>query len=120
MIDSQGNFVHVAPMAPRSDWDSGFELPWWQNSDDYRIGRLTSSTCHIRIMNMLTQSEDFLEVFRLLKLHTATDCCVLDSLDHTPTITEQHSQKLHTVNIERTMQLYRLICIVWYYQPNRV
>lgn len=50
-------------MEPRSDWNCGFELPWWRNQDDYRIGRLTSSTCLIRIMNMLTESEDFLEVW---------------------------------------------------------
>lgn len=49
-------------MEPRADWDAAFEKPWWQNVDDYCIGRLTTSTCHIRIMNMLTDSEDFLEV----------------------------------------------------------
>ena len=58
----QGKFIHVAPTQPRSDWNCGFELPWWKNPDDYRIGRLTGSTCLIRIMNMLTGAEDFLEV----------------------------------------------------------
>ncbi|KAL0022828.1 hypothetical protein WJX79_005008 [Trebouxia sp. C0005] len=58
----QGKFIHVAPTEPRSDWNCGFELPWWKNADDYRIGRLTGSTCLIRVMNMLTGSEDFLEV----------------------------------------------------------
>ncbi|KAL3155205.1 hypothetical protein ABBQ32_013145 [Trebouxia sp. C0010 RCD-2024] len=58
----QGKFIHVAPTEPRSDWNCGFDLPWWKNADEYRIGRLTSSTCLIRIMNMLTESEDFLEV----------------------------------------------------------
>lgn len=119
MIDSQGNFVHVAPMAPRSDWDSGFELPWWQNSDDYRIGRLTGSTCHIRIMNMLTQSEDFLEVFRLLKLHTATDCRVLDSLDHTSTITEQLSDTVRSCTLS-TLSGHGSCTDSSAHQPNRV
>ena len=58
----QGKFIHVDPTEPRSDWNCGFDLPWWKNADEFRIGRLTSSTWLIRIMNMLTESEDFLEV----------------------------------------------------------
>ena len=73
----QGKFIHVAPMEPRSDWDCGFELPWWKNADEYRIGRLTGSTCLIRVMNMLTGTEDFLEVCCKYKL-IAVSWCILD------------------------------------------
>lgn len=58
----QGKFIHVAPLEPRSDWNCGFEKPWWQDPDEYCIGRLTAGTVLIRIMNMLTGTEDFLEV----------------------------------------------------------
>ena len=62
VCESQGNFIHVAPLEPCSDWDCGFEVPWWKNPDEYCIGKLTAGTVLIRVMNMLTGTEDFLEV----------------------------------------------------------
>ena len=70
----QGKFIHVAPMEPRSDWDCGFEKHWWKDVDAYRIGRLTSATCLIRVMNMLTGSEDFLEVMQSAQVTLCQSC----------------------------------------------
>lgn len=78
----QGKFIHVAPTEPRSDWNCGFDLPWWQNADEYRIGRLTSSTCLIRIMNMLTESEDFLEVGAYVHLRHDTPISAICTSGH--------------------------------------
>jgi len=35
---------------------------WWKNNEEYCIGRLSSKTRRIKIINMLTDHEDIIEV----------------------------------------------------------
>ncbi|XP_069398964.1 cytochrome b5 domain-containing protein 1 isoform X1 [Ovis canadensis] len=57
----RGRFLHVPPQLPRSDWANDFGKPWWQGSR-YEVGRLSSKTRNIRIINTLTSQEHTLEV----------------------------------------------------------
>nr|XP_019836721.1 PREDICTED: cytochrome b5 domain-containing protein 1 isoform X2 [Bos indicus] len=57
----RGRFLHVPPQLPRSDWANDFGTPWWQGSR-YEVGRLSSKTRNIRIINTLTSQEHTLEV----------------------------------------------------------
>lgn len=51
----------MPPQLPRSDWANDFGKPWWQGSR-YEVGRLSSKTRNIRIINTLTSQEHTLEV----------------------------------------------------------
>ncbi|XP_022075054.2 cytochrome b5 domain-containing protein 1 [Acanthochromis polyacanthus] len=57
----RGRFLHVPPTGPRSDWANDFGEPWWKDQS-YQVGRLSSKTRWIRIINMLTSQEQRLEV----------------------------------------------------------
>jgi hypothetical protein len=39
-----------------------FELPWWKNEEEYCIGSLSKRTRKVKIINMLTDHEDVIEV----------------------------------------------------------
>lgn len=53
--------MHIAPVAPRSDWANDFSRPWWKE-ETYCIGILTSKTRRIRLLNSLTLDEQTVEV----------------------------------------------------------
>lgn len=57
-----GRFVHVGPNEPTTDWATDFGTPWWRDAAKYGIGALTAKTRTIRIVNVLTQQEQLLEV----------------------------------------------------------
>ncbi|XP_027481559.2 cytochrome b5 domain-containing protein 1 isoform X3 [Zalophus californianus] len=56
----RGRFLHVPPQLPRSDWANDFGKPWWQGVH-YEVGRLSTKTRNIRIINTLTSQEHALE-----------------------------------------------------------
>lgn len=58
----QGRFVHVPPTGPRADWNNNFGTPWWQDVSQYQVGRLSSKTRWLLIVNTLTGEEHRLEV----------------------------------------------------------
>lgn len=58
-----GRFLHVPPTEPNSDWDpDSFNIPWWVDDARYCIGKLTTKTRFIRIVNTLTKNDDKIEV----------------------------------------------------------
>lgn len=60
-----GRFLHVPPCNANSDVENEvapFDIPWWNNSDKYEIGRLTRKVRKINIMNTLTKEENVIEV----------------------------------------------------------
>ena len=58
-----GRFLHVPPTEPDSGWDQdSFSVPWWADDARYCIGKLTTRTRLIRLLNTLTKHEDKIEV----------------------------------------------------------
>ncbi|XP_059210351.1 cytochrome b5 domain-containing protein 1 [Centropristis striata] len=57
----RGRFVHVPPAGPRSDWVCDGGTPWWRDKR-YQVGRLSSKTRWIRVVNTLTSQETLLQV----------------------------------------------------------
>ena len=55
-----GQFLHVPPNEPRSDW-SAPEIPWWRDETKC-VGNLTKKPRKVKILNLLTQDEHILEV----------------------------------------------------------
>jgi hypothetical protein len=55
----QGRFIHVAPADP-TDWATDYAIPWWKD-EQYMIGKLTTKKRLVRIVNMLTHSEDVIQ-----------------------------------------------------------
>jgi hypothetical protein len=66
-----GRFVHVPPPLPRTDWECD-ETPWWLNKT-FCIGKLSSKTRKIRIVNTLTKDEHIIEVCSEDKLNSIQD-----------------------------------------------
>ncbi|TPX31969.1 hypothetical protein SmJEL517_g04796 [Synchytrium microbalum] len=59
----EGLVPHIPPTFPSSNWNiEEAEMPWWMNDEQYCVGRLSSKTRKIRIVNTLTGDEDVLEV----------------------------------------------------------
>ena len=58
----QGRFLHVPSINPDANFDSSFEIPWWNDKEKYLIGSLTIKTRKIKIMNMLSKQEDIIKV----------------------------------------------------------
>lgn len=59
----EGRFLHIPPPLPSTSFDiQEFDLPWWRDKKRYCIGRLSTRTRMIRIMNILTGVETTLEV----------------------------------------------------------
>jgi hypothetical protein len=52
----EGRFVHVPPPDAR-EWDTSLEKPWWKD-EKFIVGKLTAKKRLIKIMNMLTKTED--------------------------------------------------------------
>jgi hypothetical protein len=57
----QGRFLHIPPAFPTNEWRTDFGLPWWRDPR-FILGRVSSRTRIIRIVNVLTQQEDELRV----------------------------------------------------------
>ncbi|XP_013855432.1 cytochrome b5 domain-containing protein 1 [Austrofundulus limnaeus] len=57
----RGRFLHVPPEGPCSDWDSDIGEPWWRDPL-LEVGRLTTKSRWIRVINTLTSQEQLLEV----------------------------------------------------------
>ena len=55
-----GRFVHVPPPDPR-DKTPALETPWWKDSK-FIIGKLTRQTRMIKVVNMVTRTEDVITV----------------------------------------------------------
>eukprot|EP00052_Salpingoeca_macrocollata_P026688 m.249156 g.249156 ORF g.249156 m.249156 type:complete len:324 (+) comp22621_c0_seq1:3169-4140(+) len=56
-----GRFLHVPPPIPRADWDTSFGTPWWKN-EEFVVGTLTKHARKIKILNMLADDLQPLEV----------------------------------------------------------
>ncbi|XP_031698560.1 cytochrome b5 domain-containing protein 1 [Anarrhichthys ocellatus] len=57
----RGRFLHIPPAGPRSDWTTGVSKPWWRD-ERYQVGRLSTKTRWIRVINTLTSQEQRLQV----------------------------------------------------------
>lgn len=66
----RGRFVHVPPASPCCDWASDINRPWWRD-ERYEVGRLSTKTRWIRVVNTLSSQEQRLEV----SCHTHLTCC---------------------------------------------
>ncbi len=56
-----GLYLNIPPHFPDSNWNYSFTVPWWKNND-LKIGRLTTKTRKIRIINVLSNQDDIIEV----------------------------------------------------------
>ena len=59
-----GNYLNIPPDFPDSSWEYNFDLPWWKDNS-LKIGKLTIKTRKIRIINVLTNQDDIIEVRKL-------------------------------------------------------
>lgn len=58
-----GRYLHIPPKEPHSNWDTkGFETAWWDDVDQFMIGRKTTAVRKIRIVNTLTKHDDIMDV----------------------------------------------------------
>ena len=60
-----GRFLHVPPRDATSDAHTEvqpFDKPWWNDEQNYGIGRLTKKSRKISIINTLNKDEQILEV----------------------------------------------------------
>lgn len=55
----QGRFIHVPPSDP-IEWGATYSLPWWKDSK-YIIGKLTKKSRLLKVVNMLTRTEDVIQ-----------------------------------------------------------
>lgn len=56
-----GLFPHIPPSEPMANWDTSFGIPWWKDKKFF-IGKLSSQVRIIRIKNVLTNTENTVEV----------------------------------------------------------
>jgi hypothetical protein len=54
-----GRFLHVPPGDATTDWNTRISLQWWIDPQ-YVIGRVSTNTLRVRIVNMLSGAEDLL------------------------------------------------------------
>ena len=64
----EGRFIHVPPPDAR-EWDTSFEKPWWQD-ETYMVGKLTAQKRLIKVMNMLTKTENTINVCKEEKIES--------------------------------------------------
>ena len=60
-----GRYLHIPPIEPDSRAQhecAPFEAPWWVDTENFMIGRLTKKVRKIMIVNMLTKDEETIEV----------------------------------------------------------
>lgn len=56
-----GRFLQCGPAEPNAKWETDIDTPWWKNKS-YVLGRLTTQTRRITLLNMLSRQETTLEV----------------------------------------------------------
>ncbi|KRX03683.1 Cytochrome b5-like heme/steroid binding domain [Pseudocohnilembus persalinus] len=56
-----GLYLHVSPTGPSSEFSQSVQTPWWRD-EQYCIGNLTQKPRDIKIINMLTEHEDIIQV----------------------------------------------------------
>lgn len=56
-----GRYIHLPPPLPTTDWDSSCIIEWW-NDTSLRVGRLSSKSIFITIVNTLSDQSDTFEV----------------------------------------------------------
>jgi hypothetical protein len=56
-----GRYLHVPPIDPSGLFDTSFKLPWWKN-EKYYIGELSRRPRKIRLLNMLSKTDDVITV----------------------------------------------------------
>lgn len=56
-----GRYVHIPPPFPTTDWANDFGRPWWKDSS-FSIGKLSTKTRKLLLMNTLTKEKHVLEV----------------------------------------------------------
>ena len=56
-----GRYLHVPPVNPSGLFDDSFKVPWWKD-DKYLIGSLSLRPRKIRLLNMLSKTDDIIEV----------------------------------------------------------
>eukprot|EP00603_Paraphysomonas_imperforata_P009145 CAMPEP_0114413142 /NCGR_PEP_ID=MMETSP0103-20121206/700_1 /TAXON_ID=37642 ORGANISM="Paraphysomonas imperforata, Strain PA2" /NCGR_SAMPLE_ID=MMETSP0103 /ASSEMBLY_ACC=CAM_ASM_000201 /LENGTH=140 /DNA_ID=CAMNT_0001581203 /DNA_START=283 /DNA_END=705 /DNA_ORIENTATION=+ len=54
-----GRFIHCPPEDP-TDWTTDYECAWWKD-EKYIIGKLTQKQRLVKVINMLTHSEDVIQ-----------------------------------------------------------
>lgn len=60
-----GRYLHIPPKNSHSDSAievTKFDVPWWNDTEKYMIGRLTKKVRKVNIMNTLTKDEQQIEV----------------------------------------------------------
>eukprot|EP00753_Platysulcus_tardus_P018646 PLAT6998.1.p1 GENE.PLAT6998.1~~PLAT6998.1.p1 ORF type:complete len:235 (+),score=90.41 PLAT6998.1:26-706(+) len=57
-----GRFIHVPPPEPVSSWRTDFGTPWWRDEETYCIGSLSERTRFVLCVNVMTGTENRLEV----------------------------------------------------------
>jgi hypothetical protein len=62
-----GNFIHMPPPYPTSEWANDFGKPWWKD-EKYLIGILSKKTRYIKIKNALTLQNQIIEVIYLFEI----------------------------------------------------
>ena len=65
MLCPNGRYLHIPPKNAQSDSAievTKFDVPWWNDTEKYMIGRLTKKVRKINIMNTLTKDEQYIEV----------------------------------------------------------
>ena len=56
-----GRYLHVPPLDPSGLFDASFKIPWWKD-EKYYIGELSRKPRKIRLLNMLSKTEDIITV----------------------------------------------------------
>lgn len=56
-----GRYLHVPPIGPSGIFDDSFKVPWWKD-EKYCIGKLSEKSRKIRLLNMLSDIDDIIEV----------------------------------------------------------
>lgn len=56
-----GRYIHVPPQGPEANWATNYGTPWWDDRR-YFVGRLTSRTRRVTMINLLTKQKTTLEV----------------------------------------------------------
>ena len=64
-----GRYLHIPPITPDSEWDpEKIGTPWWRD-DDLRIGQVTQKVRRVRLINMITKDDDYMDVCMEENIH---------------------------------------------------
>lgn len=56
-----GRYLHVPPLDPSGQFDLSFKTPWWKDKT-FEIGLLSAKPRQISIVNMLSKTQDIIQV----------------------------------------------------------